>query len=92
MDAIDFDNLAQYETWQLVLWIGLNLQFQHGVIPLSSDSQEGQNKLEATYNAQIYPLLDEIERRGLKKDDVVSATLHGLTLKPATPPNDAPQS
>jgi hypothetical protein len=83
--TIDYSNLAKYETWQLVLWIGLNIQFQHAVIPLSSESQEGRNKLEESYNSLLYPLLDEIERRGLKKDDVVSATLHALTLK-------APQS
>jgi hypothetical protein len=83
MNTIDYENLSQYETWQLVLWIGLNLQFQHVVIPLSSQSQEGRNKLEETYNALLYPLLDEIERRGLKKDDVVSATLHALSLRPS---------
>jgi hypothetical protein len=91
MDTIDYDNLAQYETWQLVLWIGLNLQFQHHVIPHSSDTQEGRNQLEETYNAQLYPLLDEIERRGLKKDDVVSATLHALNVK-VSPPSDAAHS
>jgi hypothetical protein len=81
MKAIDYDNLSQYETWQLAMWIGLNLQFQQTVIPLSSNSQEERNKLEETYNSQLNPLLDEIERRGLRKDDLVAATLYALTLK-----------
>jgi hypothetical protein len=91
MNSIDYDNLSQYETWQLVLWIGLNLQFQHTVIPLSTPSQDDRNKLEETYNSLLYPLLDEVERRGLKKDDVVSATLHALNIRPSTS-DDAAQS
>jgi hypothetical protein len=59
----------------LVLWIGLDIQFQRAVIPLSSECEEGRNELEETYNSLLYPLSEEIERRGLKKDDVVSATL-----------------
>jgi hypothetical protein len=82
MEAIDYENLQQYETWQIIIWIGLNLQFQHSIIPLSSDSQEERDKLEETYNAMLYPLLDEVERRGLKKDDVVAVTLRSLTLIP----------
>jgi hypothetical protein len=80
--TIDRDNLAQYEIWQLVLWVGLNIQFQHAVVPLSAESQEGQNQLEEKYNALLHPLFDELERRGLTKDDVVHATLHALTLTP----------
>jgi hypothetical protein len=79
--TVDYSNLAQYTTEQLVTWVGVNIQFQNGVIPLSSESQEGRNKLEETYNSLLDPLFEELERRGLTKDDVVHATLHGLTLK-----------
>jgi hypothetical protein len=82
MKTIDYDNLSQYGNLELAMLIGLNLQLQHAVIPLSSDSQDERNKQEATYNSILDPLLDEMERRGFKKDDVVAAALHAVTLTP----------
>jgi hypothetical protein len=60
----------------------MNIQFQHDAVPLSAESQEGQNQLEEKYNELPHPLFDELERRGLAKDDVVHTMLHALTLKP----------
>jgi hypothetical protein len=81
-ETIDYDNLSQYETWQLAMWIGMHLQLQDHIIGHSSESQEGRDKAEEGYNALLYPLLDEMERRGFKKDDVVAPALYAVTLTP----------